>query len=65
MNSNLLDVWNLNSLWKLLSSIKNGDKKNIVCEKILVAAGRKPYVDGLGIEKIGVKLDKNGFMMEK
>jgi len=29
MNSNLLDVWNLNSLWKLLSSIKNGDKLSI------------------------------------
>jgi len=29
MNSNLLDVWKLNSLWKLLSSIKNGDKLSI------------------------------------
>ena len=29
MNSNLLDVWNLNSLWKLLSSIKDGDKLSI------------------------------------
>tara|TARA_B100000401_G_C52784892_1_gene710285 strand:- start:512 stop:994 length:483 start_codon:yes stop_codon:yes gene_type:complete len=29
MNTNLLDVWNLNSLWKLLSSIKNGDKLSI------------------------------------
>ena len=45
-----------------IESVKNGDKKNIICEKILVATGRKPYVDGLGIEGIGVKLDKNGFI---
>jgi hypothetical protein len=29
MNSNLLDIWNLNSLWKLLSSITIGDKLSI------------------------------------
>ena len=29
MNSNLLDIWNLNSLWCLLSSIKPGDKISI------------------------------------
>jgi len=29
MNSNLLDIWNLNSLWCLLSSIKVGDKISI------------------------------------
>ena len=29
MNSNLLNIWNLNSLWKLLSSITNGDKLSI------------------------------------
>ena len=29
MNSNLLDIWNLNSLWRLLSSITVGDKISI------------------------------------
>lgn len=29
MNTNLLDIWNLNSLWRLLSSIQVGDKVSI------------------------------------
>ena len=29
MNTNLLDVWNLNSLWRLISSITVGDKLSI------------------------------------
>lgn len=29
MNSDLLDIWNLNSLWKYLASIKSGDKLSI------------------------------------
>jgi hypothetical protein len=29
MQSNLLDIWNLNSLWRLLSSINSGDKLSI------------------------------------
>lgn len=29
MNTNLLDIWNLNSLWRLLSSIQIGDKISI------------------------------------
>jgi len=29
MNTNLLDIWNLNSLWRLLSSIQVGDKISI------------------------------------
>lgn len=29
MNTNLLDIWNVNSLWRLLSSIQVGDKISI------------------------------------
>tara|TARA_B110000259_G_scaffold131427_1_gene148290 strand:+ start:2811 stop:3305 length:495 start_codon:yes stop_codon:yes gene_type:complete len=29
MSTNLLDIWNLNSLWRLLSSIQIGDKVSI------------------------------------
>ena len=27
---------------------------------VLVSTGRKPYTDGLGLDKIGVKLDDRG-----
>lgn len=32
------------------------------CDRILVATGRRPNTDGLGIEKIGVKKDTKGFI---
>lgn len=39
-----------------------GDKK-IACDKILMAVGRKPRSAGLGLEKIGVELDKRGHIV--
>lgn len=39
-----------------------GDKK-VVCDKILMAVGRKPRSAGLGLEKIGVELDKRGHIV--
>jgi dihydrolipoamide dehydrogenase len=37
------------------------DKQQIEVDKILVATGRKPYVENLGLEKTGIKLE-NGFI---
>lgn len=30
------------------------------CEVVLVAVGRRPYIDGLGLEELGVELDERG-----
>ncbi len=30
------------------------------CDRVLVATGRRPFTDGLGLEALGVKLDKRG-----
>ncbi len=32
----------------------------LVCDRVLVAVGRKPNTDGLGLEAIGLKLDERG-----
>jgi len=37
---------------------KEGKKIELIGEKILVAVGRRPYTDGLGLEKAGVTLDE-------
>jgi len=43
-------------------SIQNekGDEEAMDCSILLVAVGRKPFTDGLGLEDVGVKTDKAG-----
>ena len=33
-------------------------EQSLTCDKVLVAAGRKPCIDGLGLEEVGIKLDE-------
>jgi len=42
-------------------SAADGDK-SIATDKILVAIGRRPNSSGIGLEKVGVKLDSKGFV---
>jgi dihydrolipoamide dehydrogenase len=44
----------------ILSAERDGKKLEFQAEKILVAVGRRPYTDGLGLEKAGVALDEKG-----
>ena len=39
---------------------KTGNKEKILCDKVLVSVGRKPYTEGLNLSKIGIKKDKKG-----
>jgi dihydrolipoamide dehydrogenase len=39
-----------------------GTPEEITAECVLVAVGRKPYVDGLGLDKAGVELTPKGFV---
>ncbi|MGI8638880.1 MAG: dihydrolipoyl dehydrogenase [Pyrinomonadaceae bacterium] len=43
---------------KVITIEKDGKKEEIVGDEILAAVGRKPNVDGLELEKAGVKFDK-------
>lgn len=43
-----------------LKTADTGDEREIIVDQILIAAGRKPNVEGLELEKIGVKLKKRG-----
>lgn len=53
---------------KVTSAVRHGDQcridldggETIDCSHILVAVGRKPYTEGLGLESLGVHLDSQG-----
>ena len=39
---------------------KTSEKTRLDCEKVLVSVGRKPYTEGLNLNKIGIKKDEKG-----
>jgi dihydrolipoamide dehydrogenase len=42
----------------VLTAERDGKKLEFAADKVLVAVGRRPYSDGLGLEKVGVQLDE-------
>lgn len=52
------------SLVEVESNKENGGKKEeLPADVVLIATGRKPFTQGLGLEKIGVALNKQGFIL--
>lgn len=45
-----------------VESVKSGDAEEMKAEIVLVAIGRKPYTEGLGLEQVGVEMDERGFI---
>jgi dihydrolipoamide dehydrogenase len=43
----------------------NGEKAEIGAEKVLMSIGRKPVVDGIGLEKIGVETEKGSIKVDE
>ncbi len=41
---------------------KGGDADSIECDTVLVAIGRRPFTQGLGLEETGVETDERGFI---
>jgi dihydrolipoamide dehydrogenase len=41
---------------------KGGDKQTIDADVVLVSIGRKPYTEGLALDKVGVKTNERGFI---
>ena len=46
-------------------SDSNEDRQKQTFDKILIATGRAPNIEGLGLEEIGVKTGKNGIIVNK
>lgn len=45
-----------------VESVKDGKKDNIDADIVLVAIGRKPNTDKLGLEKVGIATNQRGFI---
>ncbi len=43
-------------------SLSGPEKKELTFEKVLVAAGRAPNIEGIGLEALGIKLTDRGFI---
>lgn len=43
-----------------IESVKGGDKQTLKAEHVLVATGRRPFTEGLNLDKAGVKVDDKG-----
>lgn len=48
------------SLGLILENSNTGEESKISCDVALVAVGRKPYIEGLGLEKLGIELTQKG-----
>ncbi|MEE8350632.1 MAG: dihydrolipoyl dehydrogenase [Rhodospirillales bacterium] len=42
--------------------VAGGKKETLKVDVVLVAIGRRPYIDGLGLDKAGVEIDERGFV---
>ncbi len=45
-----------------LEPAAGGAAEEFTVDTVLVSIGRKPYTDGLGLDKVGVAMDKRGFV---
>jgi dihydrolipoamide dehydrogenase len=42
--------------------VAGGEAESLIADYVLVAIGRRPYTEGLGLESVGVKPDGHGFI---
>ncbi|MGL5066487.1 MAG: dihydrolipoyl dehydrogenase family protein [Sarcina sp.] len=61
LNSQIIEITKNSNGYDVLIS-KDGETTNIYVDKILVSSGRKPNVEGLGLEKIGLQTNKRGYI---
>ncbi len=45
-----------------VEAVKGGDPETLKADYVLVAIGRRPYTEGLGLESVGITPDKRGFI---
>jgi dihydrolipoamide dehydrogenase len=63
MKSKVVDAKaHANGVTVKIEDVSTGQVETIEVDVVLVAVGRKPYTQGLGLEAVGVKVDKRGIV---
>ncbi len=44
---------------------ENGEKKEITCDKVLLSAGRRPATAGIGLETLGLQMDRAAIVTDR
>lgn len=44
---------------------ENGEKKEISCDKVLLSAGRRPATANIGVEKLGLQMDRAAIVTDR
>lgn len=44
---------------------ENGEKKELPCDKVLLSAGRKPSTAGIGVETLGLQMDRAAIAVDR
>ena len=50
------------SLRVAIEPVEGGGRETVDCDAVLVAVGRRPFTEGLGLEQVGVERDNRGFV---
>ena len=45
--------------------VENGERKEVACDKVLVSVGRRPYTAGMGIETLGLEMDRAAIVVDR
>ena len=65
LKASIVKVGQKGALKEVTLKTEKGETKKLSGETILVAVGRKPNIEGLGLENIGVDLDRRGIKVDE
>ena len=60
LSAKVLEVKNNSVIYE-----ENGEKKEIACDKVLLAAGRRPATAGIGLETLGLQMDRAAIVTDR